>query len=161
MLIVNQISHGGIRMINLAGKRGGAYYAGRSPADYYIIQELANAGIETVWESQLSKEEVEYNFTGRLRGWKFTRAPVYWVAEARAGRGLPLEVATELHYREYPEIEAALYADRGIPAPKTYGEVVRVGGHCGCPPPAAPIVDSYHIDTYQGLRELARVIREL
>lgn len=48
-----------------------------------------------------------------------------------------------------------------------YGEVVRVAGHCGCPAPREWHKDpwyigvsSYHIDTQEGLKVLADMIKK-
>ncbi len=88
------------------------------------------------------------------------------MANAENGNGLPLEVATELHNREYPT--------KGEGQPKTYGQAIRVSGHCGCPPPeewaeerniseteTKHFIRSYHIDSQEGLNALAGVIRTL
>lgn len=179
--------------------------AGETKADLYILEELDKAGIEIV-EGTRSKSEVPQTLTGKLGNWKFTRAWYYWMANASDETGLPLEVATELHNRKYP-IE-------GEQEPRHYGQVIRVAGHCGCPPPsewakhydaqglrlvvdpkgkqeakwksmverhpymkqdfekyrfvpsldsvvAKSIVNSYHIDTQEGLNAFAGAIRTL
>lgn len=113
-------------MINLAGARD---------VDGVIRQELSEADIQIIGE-QSSTGEVPYTLTGTLNGWSFRRAWYYWVAHAPEGQGLSLEAATELHNKQYPaEAEALLNMGRGTSKPQTYGEVVRVVGHCGCPPP--------------------------
>ena len=50
----------------------------------------------------------------------------YWIASAPEGEGLPLDVAMQMHERKYPDSEGKI---------KTYGEVIRSGGHCMCPSP--------------------------
>lgn len=129
--------------------------AGETKADLHILKELSGAGIEIV-EGEKSRGEVPYTLTGKLGDWNFSRAWTYWMAGAK--EGLPLEVATELHDREY--------ALKGEREPATYGQVVRVAGHCGCPPPnewvnGAGKIDSYHVDTQEGLNALAGAIRTL
>ena len=103
-------------MINLAGDK---------EADVYIQEELISAGIDLVREK--SKGEVPYSFQGRLGHWNFKRAWYYWNASAPDGQGFPLEIASELHEKRYPIV--------GKSQPETYGKVIRVVGHCGCPHP--------------------------
>ena len=129
--------------------------AGETKADLHILRELSDAGIEIV-EGEKSRGEVPYTLTGKLADWNFNRAWTYWMAGAE--EGLPLEVATELHNREY--------AEKGERQPETYGQAVRVAGHCGCPPPKEWLnsdgrIDSYHIDSQEGLNALASSIRTL
>jgi len=100
--------------------------AGVKEADVFIQEELLLAGIDAV-KGELNKGEVPYTITGKVGNWSFRRAWYYWIASAPEGEGLPLVAAQELHNRPYP-IE-------GDNRPKTYGQVVRVGGDCGCPPP--------------------------
>ncbi len=95
-------------------------------ADEHIQEELYLAGIGLIRGEQ-DKGEVPYSITGKIGDWDFDRAWYYWVASAPEGKGLPLEVATELHERQYPII--------GERQPKNYGQVIRVTGHCGCPHP--------------------------
>jgi hypothetical protein len=79
---------------------------------------------------------------GALSLWHFTRAWYYWSAE---GPGIPCDIAEKLH--------------------ATHGKQVRVAGHCGCPSPSEWFkgfaVGSYHIDTPEGLKALADVIRSI
>ncbi len=100
--------------------------AGVKEADEHIQEELYLARIELVQEEQ-NKGEVPYSITGKLGDWKFNRAWNYWMAFSSEGKGLLLNVATELHERQYPII--------GEKQPKNYGKVIRVTGHCGCPHP--------------------------
>ena len=100
--------------------------AGEKEADKYIKQELEEAGIR-VLQGPKRGGEVPCSLTGKLRGWNLGRAWSYWVVNAPYGQGMPLDIATSLHFREY-----ALEGDN---QPKTYGQVVRVAGHCGCPEP--------------------------
>jgi len=129
--------------------------AGKTRADLHILNELEEAGIEIV-EGERSQGEVPYTLTGKLADWNFLRAWCYWVANAE--KGLPLEVATELHKRKYD--------GKGKEPHNTYGHVVRVAGNCGCPPPEKwlndkGMIDSYHIDSQEGLNALADAIRTL
>jgi hypothetical protein len=183
--------------------------AGKTKADLYILKELSEAGIEVV-EGKRTRSEVPYTLIGRLADWNFSRAWNYWMANAEDGKGLPLEVATELHERKYPI--------SGENQPETYGQVIRVAGHCGCPYPnggwanhyddlgkllqhdpkgeskrfvektvsegtftqeqadkyhfvktkreletltAKSLIDSYHVDSQEGLNVLAGAIRTL
>lgn len=168
------------KMINLAGIKD---------ADNSILQELQEAGIDVV-SGEKSRTEVPYSLTGRLNGWNLSRAWYYWVVSSDT-EGLPLEVATKLHNKEY--------LVKGEREPTTYGQVVRVAGNCECPPPeewafpkgemlneelkrlglesinygdlaklcndgvitAERFVDNYHIDSQEGLNEFARVIKSL
>ena len=131
----------GYRMFNLAG---------RIENNPYINLELSLAGIHIL--KGKSKGEVQYNFEGYIGSaceFKFHRAWAYWIVDGF----VPLYIANEL------------YAD-------PVGEkVVRVQGHCGCPPPeqwAKTIpehgeelfVTCYHIDSWQGLKLFADKIKK-
>ena len=120
--------------------------AGETKADLDILTELTNAGIEVV-ECGRSRREVPYTLTGRLADWKFSRAWFYWMANAE--NGLPLNVAKELHKREY--------SVKGDREPETFGQVIRVDGDCGCPAPTGSVM-SYHVDSQEGLNALAGAI---
>jgi len=100
--------------------------AGNKNADRYIQEELILAGIPIV-RGEKSTGEVPYSITGKIGDWTFERAWYYWMASAPDGKGLSLEVATKLHEQDYPII--------GENEAETYGQVIRVAGHCGCPPP--------------------------
>lgn len=104
-------------MINLAGVK---------EADEFIQEELYLAGIKLVHGEQ-SKGEVPYTIIGKLGGWNFERAWTYWMASAQEGKGIPLELATELHERKYPIV--------GENQPETLGKVIRVDGDCTSPHP--------------------------
>jgi hypothetical protein len=94
-------------MINLAGNK---------QADVEIRVELQRARLEII-SADRTGHEVSTTIAGKLGAWMFWRAWYYWVAEAPEGKGIPIELARQLH------------AD---PIGKTD---VRVGGHCGCPSP--------------------------
>ncbi len=100
--------------------------AGIKEADEYIREELFLAGIMFT-QGERSEGEVPYSIIGKIEDWTFSRAWYYWVASAPEGKGLPLDTATKLHEKAYPKI--------GKNQPETYGQVIRVAGHCGCPPP--------------------------
>lgn len=120
--------------------------AGVKECDLFIERELARARIalEACGEH---RGEVPYRMIGRLGPIEFRRAWTYWVARGT----VPLEVARQL------------YAD---PVGSTD---IRVAGHCGCPAPEPPWIDtidgdkfvtSYHIDSEVGLRIFADAIRK-
>ena len=170
--------------------------AGVENVDNYIRQELKDAGIQTV-QYPRNKGEVPYTLTGVAGPWTLKRAWYYWDATAPNGNGLPLDIAKELHNKSYPTL-VENREGRGNQEPEKYGDVVRVEGDCGCPPPeewafpefkelsgeleksgiktpisyndirrlcdtgeiAAPrFVDTYHIDTQEGLNEFVRVVK--
>ena len=119
-------------------------YAGRDDVDDELRAELLAAAIEVhdagKWFRDTCKSEVKTSLYGILHGWQFTRAWRYWIAK---GPGLPPQYATPLHV--------------------SMGEEVRVAGHCGCPSPLEWYrgfgVDSYHVDTQQGLSALAQALK--
>lgn len=101
--------------------------AGVTEADESIQEELYLAGIYMV-NIKPDPCEFPHSIAGEIGNWTLSRAWRYWVASAADGDGLPLDVATELHERNYPII--------GPGQPETYGQVIRVAGHGGCPPPS-------------------------
>lgn len=118
-----------------------------------IPKELEEAGIEVYdFTSDPEKQgEVPFRHFGHLRGWFFHRAWYYWVvARMSSDRSvvLPFEYADPLY--------------------QTHGKSVRVGGHCGCPAPREHYsaahghlgVETYHVDTQDGLNALADTIRK-
>ena len=97
-------------MINLAGERN---------ADKYILEELHLAGIPSV-KVDTSKSEVPYSFVGKIGEWTFRRLWYYWSASVEdKSKGLPLEIALELHNKKHPT--------NGEPL----GDIIRAGGHAG------------------------------
>lgn len=108
--------------------------AGLMSADGSITEELKQAYIPIIRAD--GRGEVPYNFAGKLDDWSFKRAWCYWDATAsERSKGLPLSVATELHFKEYPkntDVKKTAYSNGPI---RIYGQVVRVEGHCGCPEP--------------------------
>lgn len=97
--------------------------AGRLDAAEHIAVELAEAGIAPFIDPARDHPEVKTKLRGRLvtphGTFTFSRNWYYWVA---AG-SVPLAIAERL------------YAD---PVGR---KVVRVDGHCGCPPPEAPWIE--------------------
>jgi len=122
-------------MINLAGDPG---------CDFYIKQELEEAGIEVTEIGIPYNREVPSAITGRLHGWSFMRAWYYWVAKADEATCLPFNLADELYILD---------------------KTVRVAGHCAAPAPREwykqPYhvgVPLYHVDTQVGLNLLVQYI---
>jgi hypothetical protein len=108
--------------------------AGVEDADRTIKEELYLAGIETV--KDICNGEVRSTIAGRIGNWKLHRAWSYWIATTEnLSDGMPLEAAMELHNTPNP-----------INATQHMGQVIRSGGHCGCPSP-----DEYGADPdYEG-----------
>lgn len=97
--------------------------AGISECDISIKEELYLADIDTV--ELKSDGEVSYSIAGRIGNWKLHRAWTYWIATVEFLKdGLPLEAAMELHNKPNP-----------INPNQHLGQVIRSGGHCGCPAP--------------------------
>lgn len=104
--------------------------------------ELIAAGIRVSPMRFPPKGEVPSQTMGELSMWTFRRAWYYWRAE---GPGIPPEIAESLH--------------------ATHGKEVRVEGHCAAPSPRewnkGFAVGSYHVDTPEGLKALADVLRSI
>ena len=97
--------------------------AGDSDADLFIEEELYLAGIETI--KLESEGEVPFSIAGRIGNWRLHRAWTYWVATVEFLKdGLPLKPAMELHNKPDP-----------VNPDQHLGQVIRSGGHCGCPAP--------------------------
>jgi hypothetical protein len=132
--------------------------AGCKDADDSIKEELYIAGIEMINVGGTVCSEVPYSVIGRVGYWTLTRAWYYWVADVeRLQDGLPMETALELHNKPHPTMTRL-------------GNVIRSGGHCGCPSPdefgassfkGRYYVDCYHIDDQIGLNEFAKAVKEL
>lgn len=122
--------------------------------DGILTEELHAAGIQTCEEAEghfsdsmkaffrKSSGEVKTSVFGILHGWQFKRNWYYWVC---TGPGIPVEEAEELNNR--------------------LGEVVRVDGFAGGLDPREHFkglaCGAYHVDTPEGLKALADVIKGL
>ncbi len=117
-------------------------YAGPENNDAILTSELEDAGIKSGNMPEFTRKDTEVKTVvyGELHQWGFKRNWTYWVAD---GPGIPCDVATKLH--------------------EEFGQEVRVDGHCGCPSPLEWFkgfgVGRYHIDTVEGLKALADVIK--
>lgn len=110
--------------------------AGDKSANSSVTDELGAAGVPIVPIEADQRGEVPTDYAGRLGSFTFHRAWYYWTV-----RGMvPEAVAWEM-YRHADGVKA-----------------VRVGGHCGAPPPNGDVY-SYDIDTGAGLRLFADTIR--
>ena len=127
--------------------------AGNHESDKFIKIELecANIPIEKI---DTVTGECDYSLIGKLKNWTFTRAWRYWIAETTKENELPMSVALEIFNKNYPD-EMFDHDDKK----GRYGNVIRTGGHAGCPSPNYfDMRYCYHIDTQEGLNEFARVI---
>jgi len=127
--------------------------ASHNESDKFIQIELEKAKIP-LEKSREKTGECQYTITGRFRNWTFTRAWYYWIARADEGCEIPLDIALIMHNKKYPDEMFDHEQEMG-----TYGNSIRVGGHCGCPSPDEyNLTYLYHIDTQEGLNEFARVL---
>jgi hypothetical protein len=112
--------------------------------DRAVVAELTEAGIKPAGPHEWLRRnrEVPAGYMGELCGWQFQRAWYYWIA---TGPGVPPDRAEEFH--------------------REWGTQVRVDGHCGCPSPLewchGFAVGCYHIDTAEGLRAFADLLRSI
>lgn len=109
--------------------------AGNKDADTFIKEELYLAGIPQLHVGG-NGSEVPHTIIGKLGKWTFRRAWYYWVATAENTKdGLILAKAVALHEKPHPTDTKK----------KILGNVIRSGGHCGCPSPAeygsSPVYD--------------------
>lgn len=107
--------------------------AGNEQADSTILEELYLANIPSK-KVDKNNGEVPYSYIGKIENWTFKRAWYYWVVSVENGeKGLPLNIALELHNKKNPTNDSIL------------GDVIRCGGHAGCPSPdkygAQPLYD--------------------
>lgn len=129
-------------MINLAKRPDDT--ASHQEVDRIVLSELSQAGIEPEgpFEFLRKRGEVPSAYVGNLCMWGFERFWTYWVAK---GPGVPPDEAQAFHEK--------------------WGRVVRVEGHCGCPSPLewckGFAVNSYHIDTQEGLNAFAALLRSI
>ncbi len=110
--------------------------------DRIVQAELNAAGITPHKLTYGPNGEVPTRYIGILYSWDFRRAWRYYIAK---GPGVPPDVAEEFH--------------------KTWGNEVRVDGHCGCPSPLEWFkgfaVGHYHIDTQEGLNAFAGLLQSI
>lgn len=137
-------------MINLAGND-------RCDERIKIELEKANADITSLPQHVYS--EVPYSIISKIGDWTLTRAWYYWMASCE-GDGLPLDIAAKMHEKKYPD---EMFDDEN--PVRIYGNAIRVVGHCGCPHPSEwtnikGCINSYHIDTQEGLNELVRTLKK-
>lgn len=101
-------------MINLAGVKD---------ANKFILEELYLAGICAI-KIDTVEGEVPFSFVGKIGNWTLKRRRYYWSATVEDKKnGLPLKEAMELHNKKHPIDDSKL------------GNIIRSGGHCGCPSP--------------------------
>ena len=116
-------------------------YAGVDNIDDDLAAELNLAGITVMVLPFEQGGEVKTKVIGSVHGWSFDRLWYYWSAK---GPGIPCDVATDLWNKD---------------------KTVRVDGHCASPSPVEWFngfgVGSYHIDTPEGLKALADVIKSV
>jgi hypothetical protein len=97
--------------------------AGNQKADETILEELYLANIPAI-KVEINKGEVPYSFVGKIGKWTLKRAWYYWVASVEDNdTGLSLKTALELHNKKHPTKDDIL------------GNIIRCGGHAGCPSP--------------------------
>lgn len=122
--------------------------------DDVLRAELKAAGITTIQEHEgkppgymaeiirRTSGEVVTGVMGLMCGWEFKRSWYYWVA---SGPGIPIETAERLNEK--------------------YGTHLRVNGFAGGADPREMFggfgVGSYHIDSHEGLKALADVLKEI
>lgn len=106
-----------------------------------VRAELEQAGIKCTEMDFLleTSGEVPTSIIGTAYRWTFRRAWRYWVA---TGPGIPQEIAEPFHNK--------------------WGKVVRTGGFAGGRSPLEHAegfaIDSYHIDTMEGLEEFVHLL---
>jgi hypothetical protein len=98
--------------------------------DSQMISELSQAGIHILKYKERNVGEVPYQYYGKFKNYRFTRAWNYWVVRGTTS----------------PSLAKKIYSD---PLGKLY---IRVNGDAGAPAPSEKHdVTSYHIDTQEGL----------
>lgn len=161
-------------MKNLAGNPG---------ADGHVVRELLAAGIEIVPDDSL-QGEVPATIVGQLAGWRFFRAWYYWIASPiKPNRGLPIDQAVKLFDQYGKQVRAG--GDCACRGPWTWatsyqkdrqvvidpkGEQLETfhrlnlstDGLTFCPSYPDDVetyVDTYHIDTQEGLNAFAALLQ--
>lgn len=103
----------------------------------------AHASVGVYVPSEIGPDATEvisvYTVLGRAYGWKFRRAWYYWVCTTN---NWPVPEDTARSFNE------------------TWGKQVRVEGFAGDQDVSGP-VDSYHVDTVEGLNALAKMLTEI
>ena len=112
--------------------------------DENIFKELNQANIEVDPVDNRFNKEVPTHFVGKKSGWTFTRAWYYWVA--MSDKGIVLDIANKMN--------------------EEWAETIRVVGCSGGTDPKGWLndhgcIDSYHIDTQEGLNHFAGVLERL
>ena len=154
-------------MINLAGKKD---------CDETIREELRMAGIPIIELNSSMNSEVPASVIGYLNGFKFKRAWYYWMVDGY----MPLEYARQM-YDCYKDLNIRVAGHCGNPEPE--GWCKPKGYHEKCKPIVDKLldeqidmeecnrlcneirkqgeqyIDNYHIDTQEGLRAFAEIIK--
>ena len=119
--------------------------AGVETCDADIRRELmgANIAVEAV---EKTRSEVPYTLIGKLCGWTFKRAWYYWMASAPEGEGVHETDAESLNEQWHNEVRVAGFAGG-----------TKVSDRLS----SRKTIDSYHIDTPEGLNVLAKLIKKL
>lgn len=117
--------------------------AGDKQCDQTIREELEAAAIPAKGVDP-QRSEVPYTVIGNLEPWELKRAWYYWMASAPKGQGLSKEVAEAMN--------------------TIFRETVRVAGFAGGTDvkdwlSQQGTIDSYHIDTQEGLNAFAAVVK--
>lgn len=156
--------------------------AGVKECDDEIRKELKEAGIRAI-SVEKSKGEVPYSIEGQLSYFRFQRAWYYWVVEG----DVPLDIANEMYSTEVGKKDVRVAGHCGCPPPEewafpredvlfelgvykmpseehphgdspTYGELAEM---CNSGKIVAPrYVQSYHIDSQEGLKLFADTIKK-
>lgn len=124
---------------------------GAPRADDSVYAELVKAGLEP--KTCAAYGEVKATYYGVIGGFKVTRAWCYWVAKADDYRGLRLDAAQRLD--STPHVGGSYYSG----SVGCLGDVIRVGGCAGGQRPSFR-VESYHIDTLEGLKAFVAFIKQ-
>lgn len=112
--------------------------------DKKVLEELKSAGIPVMYLPSYMNTEVKTRYIGVLNGFIFIRGWRYW----QCNGNMPLEIAEKL-YTACHDMKIRACGHAGNPSPKTMH--VQIDGN--------KFVDSYHIDTPDGLSALVSCIR--
>jgi hypothetical protein len=123
-------------MINLAGNKD---------CDEQVVKELNLASISIHRFYEPLNNEVPTRIMGYLGAWTFTRAWYYWVAEAPFAHGVPKHIAIEFNKKWFSDVRVDGFAGgKEVDTSQAY----------------RPTVESYHIDTQEGLNAFADMIKQ-